>query len=760
MATWSWQENDGRWYPYDQHISSQLEQCFQSKRFNVSLNLSGRGSAATHSVDLKLMQQTNSRTGTMRPMQRLDAGRPTSARGHGVWEWFDDSQWVPYGADIAGKLNTAQTLGDQTVRVTLRGAGYIIDLVKMVQVNERTHMQRRIRISGSHCVRSSSSAAGGGSSSRRHGAAGSTARTGAPDLDVWQWADDHGRWQPFEWSASQEISRSHTAGHPSCRLRIGRWDYLISFSDCTQTNVVTGASRPVAGPSNIPPGGMAGAVTDVVSGVAGAISGAASAAKEALSGVLGGLSSDNPRSARPGSAVPQLPFNVLFLAMDQVSDLQALTKWKVLQPGEWAAGATDPVMFNDLGEDGEEVVRLPCHTSATDCTFNRSTLEQAFTSKSCCPLCNTAYGLRGPQPSGSMTARLDSREHCEGHGRTGTIIVEYDFPSGTQTSRQPQPGRQFRGTQRKCYYPHDAVGWAALALLRTAFEEGALFVIGSSKTTGAENAVVWAIHQKTKTHGGPPSHGWPDPEYLDRLRSECAAANVTGALGEDHVVGREGPLASSTEPAAASTATSALPAPPIGRAGSAPTGPASGSCVDVKLTDPFSWRQRIDSGERGVIFVWGANMDNYARPEGEVIGGSSMAGPEGPTRGIAREFYVGMPTSKVGLSSMPQLDQMLACIDATVDTVAELLKSGKYVSVEFPADVTHAGARQAGVFSGASPTSSFTTGLGRGLGARQNGPYQPMILDRIDAAVEKIRKLPAPQRPLSLPPAVTGSSSA
>ena len=54
--------------------------------------------------------------------------------------------------------------------------------------------------------------------------------------------------------------------------------------------------------------------------------------------------------------------------------------------------------------------------------------------------------------------------------------------------------------------------------------------MGTSATTGREATVVWSIHQKTKHHGGPTQHGWPDDGYLQRLQSECAAANVRGAL--------------------------------------------------------------------------------------------------------------------------------------------------------------------------------------------------------------------------------------
>jgi len=202
----------------------------------------------------------------------------------------------------------------------------------------------------------------------------------------------------------------------------------------------------------------------------------------------------------------------------------------VLRPGEWAAGEADPVMFSPLGEEGEQVVRLPCHTTAVSCTFNLSTVESAFASNNACPTCGTRYPLPGPQPTGTMLAFVDTGFDCAGHGGMGTIVIHYDFPSGTQGPQHPQPDARYKGTQRACMLPNDATGVACLGLLRTAFLRGALFRIGTSSTSGADNVVVWSIHQKTAPDGGPTRHGWPDPEYLQRLQSECAAVGIADAL--------------------------------------------------------------------------------------------------------------------------------------------------------------------------------------------------------------------------------------
>jgi len=238
-----------------------------------------------------------------------------------------------------------------------------------------------------------------------------------------------------------------------------------------------------------------------------------------------------PAASLSTGAVKKLPWVATFTAVSSASaDLAGLTGWSVLAPGGWDDGETDPIMCTDLGDAGEAVVRLPCHTAAVSCTFNQAPRVSSYASSNACPSCGTKYELPGPQPSGTMDAHTDPTIPCDGHPSDGTIILVYTFPDGTQQPQHPKPGRPYHGTSRTVYLPHNDVGTRCLALLATAFHQGALFRVGSSSTTGRDDVVVWAIHQKTAPTGGPTNHGWPDDGYLERLTSECAAAGVRGAL--------------------------------------------------------------------------------------------------------------------------------------------------------------------------------------------------------------------------------------
>lgn len=85
-----------------------------------------------------------------------------------------------------------------------------------------------------------------------------------------------------------------------------------------------------------------------------------------------------------------------------------------------------------------------------------------------------------------------------------------------------------------------------LRLLDISFKRRLTFTIGTSVTSGATNTVIWnGIHHKvrllvsspvfslsdanflqTSTSGGPTSYGYPDPDYLARVKDELKAVGV------------------------------------------------------------------------------------------------------------------------------------------------------------------------------------------------------------------------------------------
>ncbi|RXN04064.1 E3 ubiquitin- ligase DTX3L-like isoform X1 [Labeo rohita] len=146
---------------------------------------------------------------------------------------------------------------------------------------------------------------------------------------------------------------------------------------------------------------------------------------------------------------------------------------------------------------------------------------------SICPVCKEVFGkLEGNQPEGTFTAKK-SKWHLPGHPDCGTIEIFYNIPDGVQTEKHPNPGKRYHGTSRHAYLPDNDEGNEVLALLHRAFQQKLIFTVGKSTTSGLDNVVTWNdIHHKTNTHGGPEGYGYPDPDYLKRVKDELKAKGI------------------------------------------------------------------------------------------------------------------------------------------------------------------------------------------------------------------------------------------
>ncbi|NXG71027.1 DTX3L ligase, partial [Baryphthengus martii] len=81
----------------------------------------------------------------------------------------------------------------------------------------------------------------------------------------------------------------------------------------------------------------------------------------------------------------------------------------------------------------------------------------------------------------------------------------------------PHPGQPYKGGDFYAFLPDNRDGQKTAVLLKKAFEHGLTFQI---KTCNGEERVTWGlIPHKTSFHGGKPSNGYPDSQYL---REVCA----------------------------------------------------------------------------------------------------------------------------------------------------------------------------------------------------------------------------------------------
>ncbi|KAK1901289.1 E3 ubiquitin-protein ligase DTX3L [Dissostichus eleginoides] len=140
---------------------------------------------------------------------------------------------------------------------------------------------------------------------------------------------------------------------------------------------------------------------------------------------------------------------------------------------------------------------------------------------------NYVFGMmEGDQPYGKMTTEKKTF-HLDGFPGCGTIIINYNIPSGTQTAKHPHPGKYFTACYRTAYLPDNKEGREVRRLLEKAFKQKLIFTVGTSRTSGMDDVVTWNdIHHKTSTSGGPQSFGYPDPHYLGRVREELKAKGI------------------------------------------------------------------------------------------------------------------------------------------------------------------------------------------------------------------------------------------
>nr|XP_022342310.1 uncharacterized protein LOC111136032 [Crassostrea virginica] len=159
--------------------------------------------------------------------------------------------------------------------------------------------------------------------------------------------------------------------------------------------------------------------------------------------------------------------------------------------------------------------------------FCRNCIEECFSRKPVCPVCSTVYGeIFGNQPPGTATVYLDSNS-LPGYD-CSTIIIHYEIPDGMQTNEHPNPDVPFTGLSRQGYLPDNSEGRSVLGLLKKAFEHRLIFTVGVSRSSGKDNVVTWNdIHHKTRRDGGPEKFGYPDEEYLERVKEELAAKGIS-----------------------------------------------------------------------------------------------------------------------------------------------------------------------------------------------------------------------------------------
>lgn len=155
-----------------------------------------------------------------------------------------------------------------------------------------------------------------------------------------------------------------------------------------------------------------------------------------------------------------------------------------------------------------------CANCFKEIEITRTTMSGVCHTSVKCPFCQVISGVPiGTCPNGTMDVKMIP-ESCEGYESFGSFEINYSINT-----------RKYY-LHRIAYLPNNADGIEVLNLLKIAWDRRISFTIGTSVTTGQENAVVWNIHHKTCPYGGVMNFGYPDDTYFKRVKLELMAYGI------------------------------------------------------------------------------------------------------------------------------------------------------------------------------------------------------------------------------------------
>ncbi|KAG7269011.1 hypothetical protein CRUP_033503 [Coryphaenoides rupestris] len=132
-----------------------------------------------------------------------------------------------------------------------------------------------------------------------------------------------------------------------------------------------------------------------------------------------------------------------------------------------------------------------------------------------------------PSSSDGQTSRKHEAPRPAGDHQLRSSSTANSEESGEEDEEHPNPGEKYAGASRTAYLPDSPEGRRVRVLLQRAFDLRLTFTVGQSVTTGENNVVTWNdIHHKTCLIGGPTCYGYPDPDYLKRVRDELKQKGI------------------------------------------------------------------------------------------------------------------------------------------------------------------------------------------------------------------------------------------
>ncbi|XP_066431416.1 probable E3 ubiquitin-protein ligase DTX2 isoform X2 [Eleutherodactylus coqui] len=520
VAVWEWQDELGKWRPYNSKVSNYIEQCMQSYQLQKNTRALGNSNSialgqadpklAPYIIDIATLAQFRQDTGTMRYVRKslysLD-----SAPAKGIsWEWMnDDGSWTAYETQICIFIEENFSKGQPAIDLGIFGLCYHIDFLILVQTNQVTGFRRQIHrlIDIPYPLTTKAGPAHKSSACACHQC---LASNGAGPM-------------PVRYRHSM-INLSASSNYPNASRTSNSNAGYLPYSKPAMTSA---KSAPKLNSSWLPP------LTSMQFPVPPSANG------------MQFLGHPPPTN---GISIPSLPVQNLKnsstkQAIAGISDLEQVVKKymeNLQKPPEEdciicmetltsASGYSESSVSKNIKDTAVGKLKKCGHIFHQLCMlemYNSGNKDGSLQ----CPSCKTIYGEKtGTQPKGKMDIFLIPQP-LPGHQDCGTIHIVYTINPGVQGPEHPSPGKPYtaRGFPRHCYLPDNSKGRLALELLKLAWARRLIFTIGISSTTGESDTVVWnEIHHKTERSSNVTGHGYPDPNYLDNVITELAAQGVS-----------------------------------------------------------------------------------------------------------------------------------------------------------------------------------------------------------------------------------------
>merc|ERR1712168_385768 len=446
----------------------------------------------------------------------MSSSNPAPVNKTIVWEFQSDipGMFSPFSDKVSNYLEQCYILNSKVnlQQIDPSMKEYSIDIGRMIQINNITSSQRQIRRSLYDC--------------------NSSLGTGI----AWEWMTDRG-WITYDVDTLSALETAFSRNDRELDLSSLKYNLpnLVLIDKGYQKNKNTGYFRPVQRKAVAyrTTGTSITGVTNQNSTRNKMHANHSAPVKPPYPGAsVSSLSGTASTDGASTSNVPKITNNVAIMKfcnfVAQVED-------------DDAECAICLIPFRDLDNEGDGYDSAPIDNTPVvelnKCKhcYHQSCIEALYKqgqTNGClqCPICKTIHGIKtGIQPVGTMNVTFDPNSSVSGYQGDGMITITYDIHSGTQGPNDPNPGATYNayGFPRTAFLPANSKGKKVLKLLKLAWERRLIFTIGTSTTTGRDNAVVWnEIHHKTSPTDNGSGHGFPDPMYLDNVIEELKQHGV------------------------------------------------------------------------------------------------------------------------------------------------------------------------------------------------------------------------------------------